>query len=88
MRRSSLFVRNEDSLNKIADEYGIAKRFTDYEKLLEDPQIDAVHKIRPFRTMPRQPCRVCRQGNMWHVQCHGHIRGRLKRLFSCPPKAA
>ena len=35
--------RNEDSLNKIADEYGIAKRFTDYEKLLEDPEIDAVH---------------------------------------------
>ena len=40
--------RNEDSLNKIADEYGIAKRFTDYEKLLEDPEIDAVHINTPI----------------------------------------
>ena len=35
--------RNEESLNKIADEYGVAKRFTDYEQLLQDPDIDAVH---------------------------------------------
>ena len=30
--------RSEESLNKISDEYEIAKRFTDYGKLLEDPR--------------------------------------------------
>lgn len=35
--------RNEESLNKIGDAFGIEKRFTDYEELLKDPEIDVVH---------------------------------------------
>ena len=33
---------NEDTLNAVAAEHGIAKRFADYEKLLEDEDIDIV----------------------------------------------
>ena len=44
----ALCQRNEENLNKVADEYGIAKRFTDYAELLEDPDIDAVHINTPI----------------------------------------
>lgn len=35
--------RNREKLNGFADEFGIAKRYDDYMKLLQDPEIDAVH---------------------------------------------
>ena len=35
--------RNEAELNKFADELGVEKRYTDYDELLKDPDIDAVH---------------------------------------------
>lgn len=35
--------RNEEKLNAFADEFQVPKRYTDFEKLLEDPEIDAVH---------------------------------------------
>ena len=59
--------RNEDSLNKIADEYGIAKRFTDYEKLLEDPEIDAVHINTPIPHHAEATLQGMRAGK--HVAC-------------------
>ena len=40
----ALCQRNEESLNKVADQYNITKRFTDYAELLADPEIDAVHR--------------------------------------------
>ena len=59
--------RNEDSLNKIADEYGIVKRFTDYEKLLEDPEIDAVHINTPIPHHAEATLQGMRAGK--HVAC-------------------
>ena len=44
----ALCQRNEENLNKISDEFGIAKRFTNYESLLEDPDIDADHINTPI----------------------------------------
>ena len=35
--------RNEQKLNEFADALGIEKRYTDYDELLKDPDIDAVH---------------------------------------------
>lgn len=33
---------NEASLNDVAEKYGVERRFTDYEKMLEDDDIDIV----------------------------------------------
>ena len=35
--------RDEAQLNRFADQFGIAKRYTDYLDMLKDPEIDAVH---------------------------------------------
>ena len=35
--------RNEEEMNKVADEFNIEKRYIDYDELLKDPEIDAVH---------------------------------------------
>lgn len=35
--------RDEKKLNEFADEFNIPKRYTDYDELLKDPEIDAVH---------------------------------------------
>ena len=39
----AVFRRNEAELNKFADEMGVEKRYTDYDELLKDDEIDAVH---------------------------------------------
>ena len=59
--------RNEESLNKIADEYGVAKRFTDYEQLLQDPEIDAVHINTPIPHHAEATLQAMRAGK--HVAC-------------------
>ena len=35
--------RNVDEMNKVGDQFGIEKRYTDYADLLADPEIDAIH---------------------------------------------
>lgn len=40
--------RNEENLNKIGDHFGVPMRYTSYEKLLEDPKVDAVHINTPI----------------------------------------
>ncbi|HDZ14414.1 MAG TPA: gfo/Idh/MocA family oxidoreductase, partial [Pricia sp.] len=35
--------RNEEKLNELGDAFGIAKRYTSYDELLQDDEIDAVH---------------------------------------------
>lgn len=39
----ALCQRNETKLNEMADKFNIEKRYTDYDELLKDPEIDAVH---------------------------------------------
>ena len=36
---TALCQRNEESLNKVADEYGITKRYTDYDALLDGEEV-------------------------------------------------
>ena len=40
--------RNEAKLNELADAFGIEKRYTSYDELLKDPDIDAVHINTPI----------------------------------------
>ena len=63
----ALCQRNEENLNKVSDEYGIAKRFTKYESLLEDPDIDAVHINTPIPHHAEATLQAMRAGK--HVAC-------------------
>ena len=40
--------RNEAELNRVADQFGVKKRYVDYDELLKDPEIDAVHINSPI----------------------------------------
>jgi predicted dehydrogenase len=40
--------RNEENLNKVGDAFGVEKRFTSFEALLADKEIDAVHINTPI----------------------------------------
>lgn len=59
--------RNTDSLNEIGDKYGIGKRFTDYDELLADPDIDAVHINTPIPNHAEHTLAALRAGK--HVAC-------------------
>ena len=45
---AAICQRTESKLNEVGDQFGIAKRYTDYDALLADPDIDAVHINTPI----------------------------------------
>ena len=59
--------RNETEMNAVADQFSIPKRYTDYEKLLADPEIDAVHINSPIPDHAPQSIKALRAGK--HVMC-------------------
>lgn len=59
--------RNEAELNKVGDAFGVAKRYTDYESLLQDPEVDAVHINSPIPDHAPQSIQALRAGK--HVLC-------------------
>src|SRR6476620_12762931 len=59
--------RNKESLNKTADEFKIEKRYTDYDELLKDPNIDAVHINSPIHLHAPQAIAALKAGK--HVAC-------------------
>ena len=61
--------RSEDSLNKVGDEFNIelSKRFTSYDELLEDPNIDAVHINTPIASHAPLSIQALKAGK--HVAC-------------------
>jgi predicted dehydrogenase len=59
--------RNVDKLNEIGDAFGIEVRYTDYEELLKDPNIDAVHINTPIQNHAEQSLKALRAGK--HVAC-------------------
>ncbi len=59
--------RSIDKLNEIGDAFSIEKRFTSYEELLEDPDIDAVHINTPIPDHGRQTILGLKAGK--HVAC-------------------
>jgi len=68
--RAEMFAicqRNERHLNEIGDKFGIERRFTDYEALLADPEIDAVHINTPIPRHAEHTLMALRAGK--HVAC-------------------
>ena len=59
--------RNEEKLNQIGDAFGIDVRYTDYDELLRDPNIDAVHINTPIQAHAEQSLKALRAGK--HVAC-------------------
>jgi predicted dehydrogenase len=40
--------RNEESLNKVGDQFGVERRYTRFEDLLSNDEIDAIHVVTPI----------------------------------------
>jgi predicted dehydrogenase len=59
--------RNKNKLNALADSFGIEKRYTSYEELLKDPEIDAVHINTPIPDHGIQSIKALKAGK--HVAC-------------------
>ncbi len=64
---AAICQRTESSLNEIGDKYGIDKRYTSYEELLKDPEIDAVHINSPIPNHAEQTIAALKAGK--HVAC-------------------
>jgi predicted dehydrogenase len=59
--------RSEDSLNEIADNFGIPRRYTSLEAMLEDPDIDAIHINTPISEHADHAVAALEAGK--HVAC-------------------
>lgn len=66
-RMYAICQRNRESLDKIGDEFGIEVRYQDYDELLKDPNIDAVHINTPIPDHAAQSLKALRAGK--HVAC-------------------
>ncbi len=63
----ALCQRSKDKLDAVADHFGVAKRYRDYDELLEDPSIDAVHINTPIPDHAAQSIKALKKGK--HVAC-------------------
>lgn len=59
--------RSQDKLDEIGDAFGIEVRYTGYEELLKDPNVDAVHINTPIQSHAAQSIAALRAGK--HVAC-------------------
>ena len=59
--------RDQAGLNKVGDHFGIAKRYTDYRELLQDPDIDFVHINSPIPDHAWMTLEALKAGK--HVMC-------------------
>ncbi|MFB5946814.1 Gfo/Idh/MocA family protein [Albibacterium profundi] len=59
--------RNREKMNEIGDHFSIEKRYDDYDELLKDPAIDAVHINTPIPNHAEQSIKALRTGK--HVAC-------------------
>jgi predicted dehydrogenase len=59
--------RNKAELDKCGDQFGVKKRYTDYNELLQDPDVDAVHINSPIPDHAPQSLAALQAGK--HVAC-------------------
>lgn len=59
--------RTESKMNAVGDQYGIDVRYTSYDDLLADPNVDAVHINSPIPNHAEQTLKALRAGK--HVAC-------------------
>jgi predicted dehydrogenase len=64
---AAICQRTESILNEIGDKYDIAARYRDYDELLKDDSIDAVHINTPIPNHAEQTLKALRSGK--HVAC-------------------
>jgi predicted dehydrogenase len=59
--------RTAEKLNQIADHFGIEKRYTDFEELIRDPEVDGIHINTPIHLHAPQSIAALEAGK--HVAC-------------------
>jgi predicted dehydrogenase len=59
--------RNEERMNKVGDELGVEQRYTDYDDVLSDPNVDFVHINSPIPDHAWMSIRALKAGK--HVMC-------------------
>jgi predicted dehydrogenase len=59
--------RNADNLRAVADRFGVPQRYTSFDDLLRDPQVDAVHINSPIPDHAAMSIKALRAGK--HVAC-------------------
>ena len=64
---AAICQRTESLLHEVGDKFGVAKRYTSYEDLLADPEIDAVHINTPIPNHAEQTIAALEAGK--HVAC-------------------
>ncbi len=64
---AAICQRNDARLNAIGDAFGVQKRYSNYEELLRDPEIDAVHINTPIPDHAEQSIAALEAGK--HVAC-------------------
>ena len=59
--------RSEDKLNEVGDQFGVDRRFSSYEELLQQPELDAVHINTPIAAHAPMSLAALNAGK--HVAC-------------------
>ena len=59
--------RNQSELDKIGDAFGVKKRYCDFQQVLDDPEVDAVHINTPIPDHAPQSIAALKAGK--HVAC-------------------
>ena len=59
--------RSEDTLDRVADTFGVPRRYTSYDEMLQDPGIDAVHINTPIPAHAEHTVAALKAGK--HVAC-------------------
>lgn len=59
--------RTQSKLDEVGDAFGIEKRYTSYDELLKDPEVDAVHINTPIPDHATQSIKALKAGK--HVAC-------------------
>ena len=83
--------RNKEKLDQIGDAFGIQARYTSFDELIEDPNIDAVHINSPIHEHARMSAAALKQVNTWPARCQWLHRwmsvGRSSRHRRLPVKS-
>ncbi len=64
---AAICQRTTATLNEVGDKHGVEQRFTDYDELLKDDSIDAVHLNTPIPNHAEQTIKALKAGK--HVAC-------------------
>jgi predicted dehydrogenase len=59
--------RTREKLDEVGDAFGVARRYTDFDELIRDPEVDAVHINSPIHLHAPQSVAALRAGK--HVAC-------------------